>query len=129
MGVDKRRQWSCPMSTVLPVVRYLIICENMSTPPGRPNYWIIEGLVSSITSNEVPPHPLLFRELRFLVQMTEYRGQGTCRLEIQHADSGQLILRTPDRLLPPNSDPLAVLGVSFRVQDILFPQAGLYTAN
>lgn len=114
------------MSAVHPTVRYLIICDDVQTEPEHPLRVTIAGLVGAIRSLEQPPYPLRYRELCAFLQMTECRGPAVGRMEIQHADSGGVIFRTPKRTIPFGTDPLELVGIVFRMQDILFPQPGLY---
>ena len=47
------------------------------------------------------------------------------RIEIHHADSGQVLFRTQTRTIPFSSDSLDVVGVTFRVRNCLFQEPGL----
>jgi hypothetical protein len=114
------------MSEVLPIVRYLIICEDMQTDPDHPRRVTIVGLISAIRSLEQPPFPILYRELCVFLQLTGCRGPADGRVEIQHADSGQVVFRTRTRTIPFGDDPLEIVGVTFRIRDCLFQVEGLY---
>jgi hypothetical protein len=48
------------------------------------------------------------------------------RIEIQHADSSQVVFRTRTRTVPLGSDPLEVFGITFRIRNCLFREPGLY---
>jgi hypothetical protein len=114
------------MSGVHPVVRYLILCEDVSADAGNPSRITLAGLLSKITSRATPPFPLLFPEICVFLQLTECRGSAAIRVELVHADTGQVEFRTPDRTIPFGNDPLALLGLTFRLKNLLFPVAGLY---
>ncbi len=114
------------MDDVQPVVRYLIICEDVQTDPDNPRRVTLVGLISAIRSLEEPPFPLLYRELCVFLQLTGCRGAAEGRLEIQHADSGQMVFRTRTRTIPLGSDPLEIVGVTFRIRNCLFQDPGLY---
>jgi hypothetical protein len=114
------------MSQVHPTVRYLIVCEDIQTDPDDPRRVTLVGLISAIRSLEQPPFPLLYRELCVFLQLTECRGPGEGRIEIQHADSGQVVFRTRTRTIPLGSDPLEVIGAAFRIRNCLFQEPGLY---
>ncbi len=114
------------MSEVLPIVRYMILCEDVQTDPDNPRRVTIVGLISAIQGLAQPPFPLLFRELCIFLQITECRGPAEGRIEILHADSGQVVFRTRTRTLLLGSDPLEVVGVTFRIRNCLFLEPGLY---
>ena len=114
------------MSQVHPVVRYLILCEDVQTDPETPRRVSLLGVISAIRSVEQPPFPVLYRELCVFLQLTECRGAAEGRIEIQHADSGQVLFRTRTRTIPFGSDPLEVIGATFRIRNCLFPGPGLY---
>jgi hypothetical protein len=114
------------MSDVHPTVRYLIICEDVEIDADNPRRVTLIGLLSANRSIDQPPYPLLYREIGVFLQMTECRGSGDGRIEIQHADSGQVVFRTRTRTIPLSSDPLEIAGVVFRIRNCLFQQPGLY---
>jgi hypothetical protein len=84
------------------------------------------GLISAIRSLEQPPFPILYREICVFLQLTGCRGAADGRVEIQHADSGQVVFRTRTRTIPFGDDPLEVVGVTFRIRNCLFQVGGLY---
>lgn len=53
-------------------------------------------------------------------------GGAEGRIEIQHADSGQVMFRTRTRTIQLGNDPLEVVGATFRIRNCLFQEAGLY---
>lgn len=114
------------MSEVHPTVRYLIVCEDVQTDPDNPRRITLVGLISAIRSIDQPPFPLLYREICVFLQMTECRGPAEGRIEIQHADSGEVVFRTRARTIPFANDPLEVVGVIFRIRNCLFLEPGLY---
>ena len=114
------------MSDVQPTVRYLIVCEDVHTDPNNPRRVTLVGLISTIQARELPPFPLRYRELCVFLQMTECRGPAEGRIEIQHADTGQVAFRTRTRTIPLGSDPLELVGFTFRIRNCVFPEPGLY---
>ena len=58
--------------------------------------------------------------------MTECRGPADGRVDIHHADSDRLAFRTRTRTIPFESDPLELVGVTFRIRNCLFQEPGLY---
>src|SRR5437868_5658667 len=114
------------MNPVHPMVRYLILCEDIQTDPDNPRRVSLIGLISAIRSTEQPPFPLLYREICVFLQLTECRGPADARIEVQHSDSGQVVFRTRTRTIPFSSDPLEVVGVTFRLRNCLFQEPALY---
>jgi len=51
------------MAEVMPVVRYLIACEDIHTDPSSPRKATLTNLISAIRLLQQPPFPLLYREL------------------------------------------------------------------
>jgi|GEM_PF-832258 hypothetical protein len=115
-----------PMSEIHPTVRYLILCDDVETDPDHPRRVNLYGLMSAIHSLEQPPYPLFVREFCVFIQLTECRGPAEVRIEIHHADSSDVLVRTRTRTVALPTDPLEVAGVKFRIQDCLFPEPGLY---
>jgi hypothetical protein len=114
------------MTKVQPTVRYLIVCEDVQTDPANSRRVTLVGLLSAIRSLEQPPFPLLYRGICVFLLMTECRGPADGRIEIHHADSGQVVFRTQTRSIPFASDPLEIVGATFRIRNCLFQSAGLY---
>lgn len=114
------------MSELQPVVRYLIVCEDVQTDPDNPRRVTLVGLISNLRSLEEPPFPILYRELCIFLQLTGCRGSAEGYIVVQQADSDQMVFRTATRTVPFSNDPLEVVGVTFRIRDCLFPEAGLY---
>jgi hypothetical protein len=114
------------MSPVHPVVRYLVVCEDVLTDPDHPRRITLVGLISAIRSLEQPAFPILYPEICAFLQLTECRGPAEGRVEIQHADSGRVLFRTRTRTMPLASDPLEIVGVVFRIRNCLFREPGLY---
>jgi hypothetical protein len=114
------------MTEAPPTVRYLVVCEDVQIDPDNPRRVTLAGLLSAIRSLDQPPFPLLYRELCVFLQLTECRGSAEGRIEIQAADSGQIVFRTRTRTIPLGSDPLEVVGITFRIRNCLFQEPGLY---
>jgi hypothetical protein len=114
------------MSGLPPTVRYLIACEEILADPANLNRITLVALVSTIRSLAEPPFPCRYPELCVFVQLTECRGPGECRVELAHADSGQVVFRTQTRHVAFPGDPLEVVGLTFRLRNCLFSEPGLY---
>lgn len=114
------------MASLLPVVRHLIVCNDLIYDPTNPHGMTIKNLLGNIRSVEQPPYPLLYAQLCVYVQLTECRGVGEVRLRIEEADTNTLLYETPEIKVAFRNEPLKRHGLPFRIRDLLFPTAGLY---
>ncbi len=114
------------MSGVTPVVRCLIPCEDIRVEPTDARKVSLVNLIHAIRSQASPPYPVTQPELCVFVQLTGCRGSGEVAIQIVHADSGRVISSSPTRTAQLSTDPLAVVGLSFRMRACSFPEAGLY---
>lgn len=111
------------MAGLLPVVRSLIVCEDI---PAHAQRVSLINLLGTLRSRSQPPFP--FRCPRFCVhaRLTECRGVGEVRLEIEEEATQTIIYQSASRRYNFGNDPLRVFGASFRIRGCIFPAAGLY---
>ena len=112
-----------------PAVRYMILCEAATADPLRPEVMNISYLMSSITSREDPPYPLVHKSILIFLILTNCRGRGVARFRVIDADDEQQreLSHSPDFHLDfTNRDPLELVGVPFRLKRLRFPRAGTY---
>ena len=114
------------MPDVLPVVRHILVCEDLIYDPAKPRSVTLKNLLGNIRSISHPPYPLLYPELCVYVQLTECRGAGEVRLRIEAADTNTLVYQTPKLKVSLGNDPIKKHGLPFRIRDLLFPSSGLY---
>lgn len=114
---------------IKPVVRYMLLCDDWLLDPANNRRVTIVGLISNIHAVDDPPYPLLYREMCVFLALTEGRGQGEGKIVAVHEPTGQKVIETRPRRIQFGSDPLAVVGVPFRIKNILFPQPGLYSVQ
>jgi hypothetical protein len=114
------------MAALLPVVRHILICEDIRVDPANPQRVSLLNLIGVIRSLAQPPFPFRYPEFCVYVQLTECRGGGDVRLEIEEADTGTSIFQTLTRTVSLGNDPLKARGLPFRIRNCSFPSAGLY---
>jgi hypothetical protein len=114
------------VSDVEPVVRVMLLCDEVGHDPDNPLKINVFGLVSTIRSLAEPPFPLCHPQLCAYLQLTGGRGTGQGQIATIHADTDQMAFTSATSALTFGSDPLAVLGVVFRMRDCPFPESGLY---
>jgi hypothetical protein len=114
------------MAELNPTVRYLILCEDVQTDSTNPQRVTLVGLISAIRSTEQSSYPVLYKELCVFLQLTECRGSAEGRVEIHYADSNTTVFRGRTRTISFGSDPLEIVGATFRIRNCLFQVPGLY---
>jgi len=114
---------------IKPVVRYMLLCDDWQLDPANNRRLTIVGLISNIRSIDDPPFPLYYREMCVFLGLTDGHGQGEGKIVCVHEASGQKVFETNPRTIAFGPDPLEVLGVPFRIRDITFRQAGLYSVQ
>ncbi len=114
------------MSDIDPVVRLMLLCDEVAHDPDNPLKVNVFGLVSTLHATSDPPFPLRHTQLCVYLQVTGGRGTGQGEVVAIHADSDQVAFRSPATALTFGGDPLAVLGLVFRLRDCPFPEPGLY---
>jgi hypothetical protein len=112
------------MNGIQPVVRYMVICEDIVIDPGNANRVSLQGCLWNIQSPLVPPYPDVAPVLCVFALLTNCHGGGTFRLLIGDLtadlyDSGPLVQNF-------SANPLQVYGWPFRIRNVRFPQAGVY---
>lgn len=114
------------MADLFPVVRHILICEDLVYDPANPQRVTLVNLIGHIRSSSQPRFPHRRAELCVLVQLTEGRGVGEVWVAVEQADTEKRILRTPTHRVSFGPNPLAVTGVPFRIRKWIFPHPGLY---
>ena len=114
------------MADVLPVIRHMIVCEDIPSDSANPRRVTLVNLLSSIRSPFQPPFPFRCPKLCVYVQLSECRGVAEARLQIEQADTQTAIWRTRPQRVSFGNDPLQVFRMSFRIRGCVFPSAGLY---
>ena len=66
--------------SVVPVVRYMILCDDWGPDPANPRRLNIYGLLSNIHALDDPPYPLLYRGFCVLLLLTGGRGTGDAQI-------------------------------------------------
>jgi hypothetical protein len=112
--------------TVKPIVRYMLPCQDWQLDEASGKVTIV-GLLTNIRAVEEPAYPLLYQELCVFLALTGGRGQGEGKIVCAVEETGQVVFETRPRPMTFGPDPLAVVGVAFRIRDCPFPSPGLYS--
>ena len=111
---------------VIPIIRYMILCDDWEILPETPHRIDIFGLLSNINSLEQSGFPLVYPELCVLLVLTKARQSGTAQIVCVYEETGQRVFGTPQHTISFGNDPLDAIGVPFRIRNCLFPQEGHY---
>lgn len=114
------------MSDVAPVVRHMLVCEDVRTRPDNPKKVDVLGLLSTIRTVPEGAFPLRSPQLCVYLQLTGGRGTGEAKISVVEADSDSIAFTSAPHQIAFGTDPLEVLGLVFRIQECLFPRSGLY---
>jgi hypothetical protein len=114
---------------IKPVVRYLLLCDDWHLDPTNNRRVTIVGLISNIHALDDPPFPLLYKEMCVFLALTDGHGQGEGKIVCVSEPGGEQVFETRSRPIVFGPDPLEILGVPFRIRDITFPHAGLYSVQ
>ncbi len=114
------------MSFVEPVVRQMILCDDVQIDPQQPHKINVFGLVDTIVSSSEPRFPLSHPELCVFLQLTGGRGTGLGQIVVVAADSEQPLFASQAHAISFGTNPLAVRGVIFRILNCIFVEPGLY---
>lgn len=111
------------MVGVHPVVRYLIVCDDVVVDQVNPRKVTIVGLISTVLSNDDPPFPVRHEQLCVYAQLTEFRGVAQVRVDIVHADTESPVSFSLHHEVSFGDDPLDVVGAVIRLRGCRFPVA------
>jgi hypothetical protein len=117
---------------VIPVVRYMLLCEDVRVDPVRPACTHIECLMSNIVSLEEPPYPLLLEMICVFLVLADCQGRGRVQIRVAFADEEQErpLFGSPEHEVDfSGTSPLEAVGIPFRLRDCRFPSAGTYTVQ
>jgi hypothetical protein len=115
-----------PMADINPVIRHLLLCDDVRPDPNQPTRFDILGVCGLITSRQTPPFPLRHPSLCVFVQFTGARGGAEVQVVVRDADTDAAVFSSqPHRVRLP-VDPLQLMGLKLVVKDSPFPRAGLY---
>lgn len=109
-----------------PVVRSLVVCEDVIADPANPARVSLMYLVGTIRATGWPAYPAVQPQLCVFAQLTECRGTLALWAEVRHADTDEVIFRTQIRSVTFPNTPLAVHGWPLRFHNLFFPEPGLY---
>jgi len=108
------------MNGLLPVVRCMVLCEDIRVDPGNPARVSLDGVLSNIRPQQSPPYPYTAPVLCVFILLTECRAPGTAVLRVVHPDSAMVFYQSPAVASAVGNDPLVVHGLRFRILNVRF---------
>lgn len=115
-----------------PIVRYMLICDDVHPDAGKRMCTHIECLMSTIVSLENPPFPVLREQICVYLVLTDCYGRGTAQVKVVSVDDENELVcfgSAEHELDFRHHSPLEVLSVVFRIKDCEFPRAGRYSVQ
>jgi hypothetical protein len=78
------------MAIIDPVVRHMIVCEDVVIDPNDPRRVTFEGLQSTINAPDPSAFPLMVAKLSVYLKIAGGRGAGTVRLVVLEESTAEL---------------------------------------
>lgn len=111
---------------VLPVVRYLMVCEDVRPDPDNPNRVDLIGVTSAVRSVRPPPFPCWVPSFAVFIELTGCRGSVDGQVRLVDADRTLAVTGSPEHAIGLPDDPLEVVNIVFRLLKVRFDNPGLY---
>ena len=89
-----------------PVVRHMLLCDDVIPDPSNPKKLLIVGLTSRIRPTGLP---FRLRKLTVYVELSNGRGSGQAWVDVVEANTGEIVLVRPPIRLTFGSDVLALV--------------------
>ena len=114
------------MNGVEPIVRLMLLCDDVERRADAPTKVNIVGLVHAIDIPEEAEFPTVIDQLTIYHALTG--GRGSARLQIVgvYADTEEVAFQNLERSVDFGTEPLVVHGLTFRVRAITIYHPGLY---
>jgi hypothetical protein len=114
-----------PGAGLNPIVRYLIPCRRVLRQE-QPRRFDIIDLLYSIQATGDPRFPYADPGFAVFVQLSSCRADGTGRIEVVGADSGQTVGRSEVYDLELGQSPLTIANIAIPVRDCVLPEGSLF---
>jgi len=111
---------------VEPVVRQMILCEEVERDPDNPRRINIMGLMNTVIVPPDEPMPFLLRQIAVYLLLAGGRGPATLSLSAYQAESEEMVYETAGRSVDLGQDPLRAHGLIHRMQDVGIHERGVY---
>ena len=109
-----------------PVVRYLLLCDDVQADPNNVLRLNVVGLITHIRATGNPPFPVVRPVFCAMLILTGCEGPGELSLRVVEDATGRVIFRNPTRRVRFTGPADDAVGVVFRVLNCRFDAPGLY---
>jgi hypothetical protein len=114
------------MPDIDPVVRQMLLCDEVQVDPDKPHKVNLFGLISTVRADVGEDFPLRLSELCVYLLLSEVRGEGVGRIIGIDAETEKAVFATKGRQIRQGPSPLHVQGCVFRIRNTILPRPTLY---
>ena len=116
------------MAIEIPVVRYLVPCDELVVEEGRRSC-SLRNLIHAIVRRPGEPFPCIRDRMVLYALLTNGRGKHQVTIELAFLDRGteRSLVSLHPREVDFGQDPVAVLGLPVPLKNVAFAQPGQYT--
>ena len=111
---------------VVPVVRYMVVCEDYAISGPRYSRVDAYGLIANIKRTDSALSGVRREQICVLVAFAGGRGRSLLNVQCCLEETEEVIFQTLYREVEFGNDPLELSGVVFTVRDCRFPRPGRY---
>ncbi len=117
------------MLEVMPVVRHMLLCDDVQVRPKQPHKLNILGLAGTINALGLAADVRHLVTLGVFLQVTELYRDTRVSISVSDADWDDEIYLGKDHLVVAAPTPLHVVPLHIRIGPVDFPHDGLYWVN
>src|SRR5262245_48770454 len=110
----------------MPVAVYCVVCDDARPDPVNPIRVDLIGLLAQVRSYASPPFPILRPQFSVFLMLAEPDPIMSLTVQVVRSDTGDVIRRTRTYTCSFPGGPSQLSGVTFKIQNVRFPVAGLY---
>ena len=114
------------MATVPPIIRHMIVCDDVAPGDATRASFNVLGVVHTIRPGPGQTFPLHHSGLCVYLMLTGGVGTGAIQIRVVEADTGVDLFGSPVHQVTFPTDRHEVSGIVFRVTGCVFPRPGLY---
>jgi len=107
----------------------MLVCDGWRADPENAKRITIVGLVNKVAPRPGESFPLLVREMCVVLFLTEGYGRSSCKVMCVNDETGKIVHDSGPRSIAFGEDRLGVVGVPFRMRNLVFTDPGLYTVE
>jgi hypothetical protein len=114
------------MAVIAPVVRHMIVCEEVILDPVDPRRITFVNLLSTISAPSGGAFPLTVPLLSAFLWIAGGRGTGTVKVVVLQGNTGHAVFTSASQTIHHPVNPLQAATMIFRIRRCVFPLPGLY---